>query len=174
MFEKYSKNSPTRKIRLTWRFAFEKPSHLIATYFGTGVLRPAPGTWGTLAGLLTYLLFAGLFSPGVWIFLIVLTFFAGVWASEEAGHDLGVHDHGGFVIDEVYAIWLVLVCVPQTPGWYVAAFLAFRFFDIVKIQPAKYVDTAPRFQNGWGVMFDDLVAAVQSILLLRVLMWLVA
>ena len=173
MFEKYSKDSESNKIRMTFRFAYASVPHIIASYFGSGVLRPASGTWGTFAGLLTYMLFEGLFSTEVWIVLIVLSFFIGAWASEVTGRDIQVHDHSSIVIDEVFAIWLVLITVPQTLLWYILSFLAFRLFDIIKIQPAKYFDTSPKYRNGYGVMLDDLVAAVQSIFLLQIILYFV-
>lgn len=169
MFEKYSTASPSRKIRMSLRFAFSSPSHSIASFFGSGVLRPASGTWGTLAGLLFYLMFERWIPLTGWIVLIILSFVIGAWASQVTGEDIGVHDHSSIVIDEVFAIWLVLITVPPSLAWQIAAFLAFRFFDIIKIPPARYFDTSQRWRNGWGVMLDDAVAAAQASILLSLL-----
>ena len=166
MLEKYSPQNPSRKVRMTLSFAFSAVPHVIATYFGAGVLRPASGTWGSLAALLTYMALEAWIPALGWCALIVLAFFAGAWACEMTGRDIGVHDHGSIVIDEVFAVWMVLLTVPSAWQWQVAAFLAFRFFDVVKIQPAKWFDTAECWHNGWGVMLDDAAAAVQSMLLL--------
>lgn len=168
MFEKYSAKSLSRKKPLSLRFAFSSVPHIIATFFGSGVLRPASGTWGTLAGLVFYLIFENFIPLSGWIALIVVSFFLGAWASHITGEEIGVHDHSSLVIDEVFAIWLVLIAVPPSFCWQCAAFVAFRFFDIVKIQPAKYFDTSSRWHNGWGVMLDDLVAAIQAIIVLVV------
>jgi phosphatidylglycerophosphatase A len=133
------------------------PARLIAFGFGSGLLRPAPGTWGTLAGWAGYqLLLAPLGEPAR-LLVIAAAFAIGVWACGKTGRDLGVADHGGMVWDEVAAIWLVLAFVPA--GWAAqfAAFLLFRFFDIVKPPPIRYFDQ--RLKNGFGVMFDDLLAA---------------
>ena len=144
-------------------------SAFIATFFGSGVIRPASGTWGTLGGWLFYMALHP-WLPGVvfWIALTLLALVAGAWACRVTGDDIGVHDHSSIVIDEVFAIWMVLLAVPDSPGWRIAAFVAFRFFDIVKIQPARYFDRNPRWRNGWGVMLDDAVAGVQAIALLGI------
>ena len=167
MFEKYSANSPSRRVRMTWKFAFSSPAHIIASFFGSGVLRPASGTWGTFAAWLVYMALRDFVSPVAWVCIIFVTFIIGTWATSISCKDLGVHDHSSVVIDEVFAIWMVQIAVPYGILWQIAAFIAFRFFDIVKIQPAKWFDESPRWQNALGVMLDDLVAAVYSIILLR-------
>lgn len=169
MFEKYSSQSPTRKQPMTLRFAFSSLPHVIASFFGAGVLRPASGTWGSLAALLAYMALEPVVPLWGRIGLTALCFAAGAWACEVTGHDIGVHDHSSIVIDEVSAVWMVLLTVPPSWEWQAAAFAAFRFFDIVKIQPAKWFDTAERWHNGWGVMLDDAAAALQSILVLALI-----
>ena len=169
MFEKYSSGSHSKQHPMTFSFAFSSGWHIIATFFGSGVLRPASGTWGTLAAWFVFYALKDAISVPVWCVIILVTFFAGAKACDITGHDIQVHDHSSIVIDEVFAIWIVQLTVPYTLGWQIAAFLSFRFFDIVKIQPAKYFDTAPMWQNGMGVMLDDLAAALQSIILLGIL-----
>ena len=164
MFEKYSRQSPTALHPISLKFAFEKPAHIIATFFGTGVLRPASGTFGTLAAWLLYLALSPYLGPIFWVCAIVIAFFAGVWACEITCKDIGVHDHTSTVIDEVFAIWIVLLTVPATLPWQIAAFVAFRFFDIVKIPPTSWIDR--NMENGWGIMLDDLAAAIQAIIVL--------
>ncbi|MCR5813506.1 MAG: phosphatidylglycerophosphatase A [Desulfovibrio sp.] len=170
MFEAYQKNSPKQRLRLDVRFVLAHPAHLIATFFGSGLLRPASGTWGTLAGWLFYLFFAQAFAAWFWLALIVGVFFLGAWACEIAGRHCGVHDHSSFVIDEVFAIWLVLLITPKTLGWQLAAFVAFRFFDIVKLPPASFFDR--EMHNGFGVMLDDAFAAFYAVMLITGLCWL--
>ena len=164
MFAKYSSQSPTALHPISLSFAFSKPAHIIATFFGTGVLRPASGTFGTLAAWLLYLLLSPYLPQTFWIIAIIVAFFAGVWACEVTCADIGVHDHTSTVIDEVFAIWIVLLTVPATLSWQIAAFIAFRFFDIVKIPPASWLDQ--EVLNGWGIMADDLAAAVQAAIVL--------
>lgn len=168
MFEKYSSQGGQQRVRMSPRFAVASPAHLIASFFGSGVLRPAPGTWGTAAGLAAYLALEQWIPLGGWAVIVLASFVLGAWASHVTGKDLGVHDHGSIVIDEVVAIWMVLLTVPAALPWQLAAFFAFRFFDIVKLPPARYFDTSDRWKNGWGVMLDDSVAAVQAMALLAV------
>ena len=169
MVEHDSSKGASKSKPMSLRFAFSSPAHVIATFFGSGVIRPASGTWGTLAGWLFYMaLHPWLGSAVFWGILTLLALVVGAWACQKTGDDIGVHDHNSIVIDEVFAIWMTLLTVPNSLPWQIAAFLAFRFFDIVKIQPAKYFDSNPRWRNGWGVMLDDAVAGVQAIVLLGI------
>ena len=169
MFEKYSSYSPTRKKPMTLSFAYSSVSHMVATFFGAGVIRPASGTWGSLAALVVYMALENFIPCWVWICIIVACFLVGAKVSEITGNDIGVHDHSSIVIDEVFAVWTVLLTVPSSWGWQFAAFAAFRLFDIIKLPPAKWFDTDKRWQNGWGVMLDDAVAAIQAIVALYLL-----
>lgn len=166
MMEKYSAQSPSRKKPMSLAFAFSSPAHVIGTFFGSGVIRPASGTWGTLGGWLFYMVLHPRLPLWVWLILIALSLVVGAWACQVTGDDIGVHDHSSIVIDEVFAIWMVLVTVPDHWAWQIGAFCAFRLFDIVKLPPARHFDTHPRWRNGWGVMLDDAVAGAQAILLL--------
>ena len=136
------------------------PIHLISFGLGSGLSPKAPGTVGTLVG---FPLFAVLMSMTVATQLAVLAllFVFGVVCCQITGEAVGEPDHGGIVIDEIVCFAMVLVFVPATPLWWSAAFVAFRFFDILKIWPASWVDKT--FKNGFGVMFDDLVAALFSV-----------
>ncbi len=169
MLEKYSADNPVNKVRMTWAFAFEKPSHIVASFFGSGVLRPGPGTWGTLAGWLVYVGLSAWVTPFAWLIIAAVTLIVGAWACGQTNHDLGVEDHGSIVIDEVFAIWLVLALIPQTLYWQIAGFVTFRFFDIVKLPPASYFDR--NMKNGLGVMMDDAVAALYALAVLWVAQW---
>jgi len=163
MFEKYSSHSPTHKTPMTLKFAFSSFSHILATFFGAGVIRPASGTWGSLAALVVYMALESFIPWWGWICIIITSFLAGAKVSKTTGNDIGVHDHSSIVIDEVFAVWAILLTVPSSWEWQIAAFAVFRFFDIVKLPPVNFFDTHERWKNGWGVMLDDAVAAVQSI-----------
>lgn len=160
MFEKYAPDAPANRVRITRNFVLSHPAHWIATFFGVGALRPAPGTWGTLAGVLVYGLLDPLMTREGWVALTAALFMLGAWACERSGRDIGVVDHGGFVIDEVVAVWAVCIMLPAGWGWWLAAFLAFRLFDIVKIWPGSWFDR--RMKSGLGVMLDDIAAAVYA------------
>ncbi|MCQ9615338.1 phosphatidylglycerophosphatase A [Paenalcaligenes niemegkensis] len=155
------------KVRPSLRWVYEAPSRFIAFGFGTGVLYPGPGTWGTLLGwLLWVVLWQHLPDLGV-VLLLVFSFALGCWACQRTGDDLGVPDHGGMNWDEVVAFWLVLWLSPAGFWAQLCAFALFRFFDIVKPPPVRYADQ--RFSGGFGVMFDDIVAALYALLVMAVL-----
>jgi phosphatidylglycerophosphatase A len=96
---------------------------------------------------------------------LVFFFFAvGLWACDVTGRHLGVSDHSGMVWDEVVAFLLILAIIPAQPAWQLAAFVLFRAFDILKPPPIRHFER--RYGGGFGVMFDDLVAAGYTLLIL--------
>jgi phosphatidylglycerophosphatase A len=152
------------------RFMLASPWHLIALGAGSGLPRFAPGTWGTVLGWLLFLyLEQSLSAPLMWLLAVVMLLIGGI-AAQVTGRRLGAADSGHIVIDEIVAFWLVLLMLPagtsQGGGLLVAAFLAFRFFDIVKPPPIRALDA--RIKNGAGVMLDDLVAAFYALLVLAI------
>ena len=136
------------------------PASLLATWFGCGKLRPAPGTWGSLGALPPAL---GLFWLGGWAALLagsLVIFLVGIWAGQRHATRLGRDDPGEVVIDEVAAQWLALA--PLALDWrlWLVAFLLFRLFDIVKPWPASWCDR--RLAGGFGIMADDMVAGLYA------------
>jgi phosphatidylglycerophosphatase A len=151
----------------TARFMLAHPAHILAQGFGSGLSPLMPGTMGTLLAWLSYNVLALrwplLFTPLNWLLVIAVGFVVGIWACGKTGRDLGVADHGSMVWDEIIAFWLVLVFInPASFGSQVWAFLWFRFFDMVKPPPIGYFDR--RFKGGFGVMWDDIVAAFFTLL----------
>ena len=146
----------------TWRFVFKHPAHIVAFSGGLGLSPIAPGTGGTLLAIPLYWLISSQLEAIPFLLIIAACFALGIWACDKTGKDLGVADYGGIVWDETVAFLLVLVFVPTTQLWQAIAFLIFRFFDIVKPQPIRCFDR--RFKNGFGVMFDDLLAAFFTLL----------
>jgi len=150
-------------VRADSRFMRQRLSRLIALGFGSGLSPYAPGTVGTLWAWLAFVVLDRWLEPAGWALLIVAAAVAGVWACGKTAHDLGVADHGSIVWDEIVAFWLVLLFVPAGFGAQFGAFVVFRFFDIVKPPPIRYYDA--KLKNGFGVMFDDLLAAFYTLLL---------
>jgi phosphatidylglycerophosphatase A len=146
------------------KFMFARLSHLIALGFGSGLSPIAPGTAGTLWAWVTFILLNLFLSEWQWGVVIALGFLIGCWACSKTGADLGAADHGAMVWDEIIAFWLILLLIPSSFGWQLAAFVAFRFFDAVKPPPVSWADR--HFKGGFGVMFDDLVAAAMTLFLL--------
>lgn len=152
--------------RPTWRFVYSRPAHLIAFVGGIGLIRFAPGTFGTLIAFPMHALLVQYVAGFVHLAAIAALFGLGVWASGRTNHDLGVSDHGGIVWDETVAFLLVLFFCPADRLWQAFAFLLFRLFDIFKPPPIRYFDRT--MHGGFGVMFDDLLAAGYTVLLLAV------
>jgi phosphatidylglycerophosphatase A len=152
--------------RPTPGFAFSHPAHAIALGFGAGLSPYAPGTVGTLVAWPLGWYLGGMMPPALLAAAIAPLFALGVWACAVTGRDLGVADHRAMVWDEIVAFLLVLAIVPRTLGWQTAAFALFRFFDIAKPPPIRALER--RFHGGFGVMFDDLIAACYSVLALAV------
>lgn len=148
-------------------FLLHHPAHMIACGFGSGLSGIAPGTVGTAFAWVTYPLLRGSFEtdPGFAVFLL-LAFVIGVAACQVTGRNLGVIDHGAIVWDEIVPFWTVLLFTPPELLWQLGAFLGFRFYDIVKPQPARFFDT--QVKNGFGVMMDDVIAAGYTVLTLAV------
>jgi len=145
------------------RVAWRTPAGFLAIGFGAGLSRYAPGTMGTLVaiplGLLLKLLPPALF----WVALAVL-FLAGISLCGAASRMLGRHDPGNIVWDEMVGYWLTVALVPVSWAWWLAAFVAFRLFDILKPWPIRQLERY--FGGGLGIMLDDVVAAVYAMAVL--------
>lgn len=145
-------------------FVFTHPAHFVAFGFGAGLSPVAPGTVGTLLAFPLWWLIGPAIPPLVQFALLAFLFAAGVWACDITGRHLGIADHGGMCWDEVVAFLLVLAIAPQERPWQAAAFFLFRLFDVVKPPPIRSLER--RMKGGFGVMFDDLLAAGYTLLAL--------
>jgi len=152
--------------RPSWRFLLSRPAHLIAFGFGAGLVPIAPGTWGTLLAFPLFWLLQPQTDALEFLLAAAILFGLGVWACDATGRALGVADHGGMVWDETVAFLLVLFFTPAALHWQALAFLIFRLFDILKPPPIRHYDRT--LKNGFGVMFDDLIAAFYTLLVLAV------
>ncbi len=153
-------------IRPTMRFMLSDPAHCIALGFGTGLAPVAPGTVGTLLAYPLYYVLAKWVSAYEMFGIIAAFFLLGVWACERTGRAMGIADHSGMVWDEVVAMMLILLVIPAETGWWVAAFFLFRIFDVLKPPPIRHFDQT--IKGGFGVMFDDLLAAFYTLLFLAI------
>lgn len=159
----------------TLRFMLRHPAHWIALGFGSGLAPRAPGTAGTLAAWAAFVLLEHAFGPLPWLALLPAALLLGVWACTLCARHLGVADPGAIVWDEVIAFWAVLWLIAPAPWWaQLLAFALFRFFDAVKPGPVGWADRlfkpAPGAALGWaqgfGILFDDLVAAACTLVLM--------
>lgn len=142
------------------------PAHLLAFGFGVGLMPGAPGTFGTLLALPLFWIVSPRLGSPEYLLLTGGMFLVGVWACEKTGLAIGKADHGGMVWDELVAFLLVLFFTPPLPYWQASAFLLFRLFDILKPPPIRYYDRTVK--GGFGVMFDDIIAAFYTLLVLAV------
>lgn len=159
-------------MRPTPAFLFAHPAHFVACGFGSGLVPKGPGTAGTLAAWLLYPLIRAPLSDMVFLLFLLAAFLFGILAADRTGRALGVSDHGAIVWDEMVPFWLILMLTPPTLAWQAAAFVTFRFFDIVKPPPIRWADQ--RIKGGLGVMFDDVLAAGYTLLLLALVHRLLA
>jgi phosphatidylglycerophosphatase A len=135
--------------------------------FGSGLVPFAPGTWGTLFAWASFVVLDRWLGDGGWALLILATIVLGAAAAQRTGLTLGRADHGAIVIDEIVAFWLVLWLLPPGVLTQAFGFVAFRFFDILKPPPIRAIER--RFKGGLGVMLDDLMAALYTLLAAAIL-----
>ncbi len=166
---------------------WSKPERALAFGFGSGLSIKAPGTVGTLYAWAIYLLFDAFLQINTIASVIVVSAIAGIWICGKVGEELGVPDHGGIVWDEFVAFWFILFMImPVGIGGQIIAFLLFRFFDAVKPGPIKAIDqyfkkwqpTVERLDQprrvpswvvrGFGVMIDDIAAAIATLLIFAI------
>ena len=147
---------------------FAHPAHFFGLGFGSGLAPKAPGTIGTLVGLPLFWLIS-IYTFNTQLIIIAALFMIGIYFCDITGKALGVADHGAIVWDEIVAMMLVLAFTPAGFIFWFIAFLLFRLFDIWKPYPICYADA--KLKNGFGVMFDDLLAAIYAILVMKFIVW---
>lgn len=133
-----------------------EPVHFFALGFGSGLAPKAPGTAGTVVGVLLDPLLR-LLGPELRILVVALMFVAGVWLCGESARRLGTHDHSAIVWDEIVGYLALMLVLPAGWPWALAGFVVFRFFDIVKPWPIRQLDHG--LGGGLGIMLDDIMAA---------------
>lgn len=150
--------------RTSWAWA-------LATFFGTGFMRPGPGTWGSAAATLLWLAAAHFLHPSHFHLGIATALAAiavtllGIPAADIVAREAGREDPQFVVLDEVAGQWIALIGATTRPIDWLLAFLFFRVFDILKPPPARQLD---RIHNGFGIMMDDVVAGAYALLVMCV------
>ena len=138
--------------------AFFSPTVLIATWFGSGRIRPASGTIGTLAALPFGIVIGAIGGPAGLALAALILFFIGKAAAEAYGKKSGSSDDQAIVVDEAVGLWIAGIPAAAAPGLWIIAFILFRFFDIYKPWPASFFDE--RKNGGFDVMMDDVIAGI--------------
>lgn len=151
----------------------KNPIHFLAVGFGSGLLKPAPGTWGSLAGLMVaIILWTATQSSIFFAILTLISFILGCYICHKTSQDLNIHDDGRIVWDEIVAIFLMFTYLPEyNLLGYILAFISFRIFDILKPFPIRYFDE--KLEGGLGIMFDDILAAIFALISLHLLYYFI-
>lgn len=152
----------------TLRFMLSHPAHFISLGFGTGLAPFAPGTFGTLLGLFAVRWLHPLLDDATLFAGLLGALLIGTWAAGVTGRALGESDHGAIVCDEVVAMGLVTAMLPGSLWLQAWSFLLFRLFDILKPGPVGWADR--HVKGAVGVMLDDLVAALLTLLVIALAM----
>ncbi len=142
------------------------PVHLLSLGFGSGCAPKAPGTMGTLVGVLFYLPLQLLALP-YYVAVVVFVSLIGIWLCGQTARALGVHDHPGIVWDEIAGYLLTMVAAPAGWGWIALGIVLFRIFDIWKPWPIGLLDK--QLKGGLGVMADDLLAGIFSLTIMQII-----
>ena len=157
-------------LRPSASFMLGHPARLIALGFGSGLSRIAPGTAGTLWGWLSFWMMQQYLSSAQIGWVIAASIPLGWWACTVCAQHMWVADPGAIVWDEIVAFWLILWIASPVGFWaQLVAFALFRYFDAAKPGPVAWADAlfkgfGPR--GGWGIVFDDLVAAGCTLLVI--------
>jgi phosphatidylglycerophosphatase A len=153
-----------------WKTVLGDPVHVLAFGFGSGLVPKAPGTAGSIPGVLLAwgtLPLALEWRLGI-AFLLILS---GIWICGESARRLGTHDHPGIVWDEITGMYMTLLVAPPQIALWALGFGLFRLFDIWKPWPIRDLDH--RLAGGTGIMLDDLVAALYAAVLLGFGGWII-
>lgn len=157
---------------LNFQFLFSHPAHMFALGFGSGLSPKAPGTAGTLFAWLIFVIFSSVLNELTWGIVIAASFVIGIWACQITALDMKIQDPGSVVWDEIVAFWLILWLISPTDIMQqLIAFILFRLFDAVKIGPVGWADKKFKgwsFRGAFGIMFDDLVAAFLTLLVMAI------
>ena len=147
------------------------PIHLLAVGLGSGMSPIMPGTMGSAMAIPLWLLFDGL-QPFLYWVLIVVAFIFGCFLCQKTSDDTHTHDSGHIVWDEFVGMWITLFFIPQISVlWIAIAFFAFRVFDMAKPWPIRWFDK--RVPGGFGIMVDDMIAAIFSSLTVYALTFII-
>lgn len=143
---------------------------LIATFFGVGRLRPAPGTWGSAAavvlwGVLAHAIDPQLRAPVVIVLAAFITLI-GIPAATRVSRASATKDPQFVVIDEVAGQLIALIAVPLSWKTFLTGFILFRAFDIVKPPPARQLERLP---EGTGIVLDDVAAGIYAFVVMQIL-----
>lgn len=159
--KKYAKPIPAVPNKV-----WHDPLYFAAFGLGSGAMPFAPGTFGTLLAIPFYLLFAAL-PLTIYVIFTLLFFAASSWICERVSNDIHEHDHPGMCIDEFAGFFVTMIGAPHGWQWVALGFLLFRFFDIVKPWPIRWLDE--NVSGGFGMVLDDVVAGIFGMVVIQII-----
>ena len=163
-------NAAKAAVRPDLPFMRAHAARWIALAFGAGLAPFAPGTFGTLWAWAVFVFLSQWVDSATWGWIIALSTLVGWWACTLTARDLRIADPSCVVWDEVLAFWLILWLIAPAGLWaQLVAFLLFRYFDAAKPQPVRWADQAFKgkgWRGGFGIIFDDFVAAFCTLLVI--------
>ena len=159
----------TSSVSSPAQFNLSNPVHFLALGFGSGLLKPAPGTWGTLSALPIYFLMVSYFTVSIEVYAltVAVALLLGIYLCGKTARDVGEHDHGAIVWDEIVGFLVTMLAVQPTLTNVLAGFVLFRIFDILKPWPIKWLDQ--KVHGGFGIMIDDVLAGIAACVILHLL-----
>lgn len=157
------------QTELRQRISLKNPWHFLAIGFGSGLVPKAPGTFGTLAAVPLVWFCSTYLSFNLYLLLTVLFSIAGIWICGKTADDMQVHDDSSIVWDEVVGFMITMLAVPLSWQTLLAGFILFRLFDIAKPWPISYLDK--HVHGGFGIMADDVLAGIFSLISLHVILF---
>ena len=150
------------------KFLTQNIYHFIALGFGSGLFKKGSGTAGSLAAIPIFYLLLNLPSLLQWLFVITL-FFVGLYSSNKVITVIDQKDPSFIVIDEIVAVLFLFILIPSNIKLLAFAFILFRIFDIFKPDPVSWAENY--FKGALGIMMDDIVAALLSLLVIRLILY---
>jgi len=150
------------------KFLTQNIYHFVALGFGSGLFKKGPGTAGSLAAIPIFYLLLNLPSLHQWLFVITL-FFVGLYSSNRVIAVVDQKDPSFIVIDEIVAVLFLFILIPPNINFLAFAFILFRIFDIFKPFPVSWAENY--FKGALGIMLDDIVAALLSFLVIRLILY---
>jgi len=150
------------------KFLTQNIYHFIALGFGSGLFKKGPGTAGSFVAIPIFYLLINLPSLLQWLFVVTL-FFVGLYSSNKVINPIDQKDPSFIVIDEIVAVLFLFILIPTNIKFLAFAFILFRFFDIFKPFPVSWAENY--FKGALGIMMDDIVAALLSFLVIRLILY---
>ena len=144
---------------------WKNPIHFLALGCGSGLAPKAPGTFGSIAGMIIYLLILQFIPLIPYLIVLLIASIIGIWLCGKTAQDLGVHDDPAIVWDEFCGYWLTMIAAPAGWIWPILGFALFRLFDIWKPWPIRLLDQ--KVHGGFGIMVDDLLAGLFAFIVLQ-------